>query len=173
MSNSTDAFTQNRKLGRGVNIIGYDQGLWSGDDGRFQDKHFRLIKGAGFNIVTVHYYHPMDFTHQGAPWSSHKDSIGAEWRGTSGEQQRIIDDQGGVQSWAEQANRPIFLGEFGAYDKADMASRARYTDFMARQAEKLNWSWAYWQFDSDFVVNDIENDRWVTPIINALIPKEA
>ena len=30
--------------------------------------------------------------------------------------------------------RPIYLGEFGAYSKADLASRARWTAFVAQQA---------------------------------------
>jgi endoglucanase len=313
MENNTKAFSQNQRLGRGVNIIGYDP-LWqSRAKARMQDKHFRLIKQAGFNhvrinlhpfkfmgnapdypinpawletldwavaqaldndlvaildmheftamardfaglkakylavweqlaaryqnypdtvifellnepngaltvalwneflmepynivrrtnpdrtliigpafwngidyiedlklpeadrniIVTVHYYHPMPFTHQGASWSSHRDVVGMEWHGTPEEQQAIVRDLGKVQRWAEQQNRPIYLGEFGAYDKADMASRAHYTSFVARHAEHLGWSWGYWQFDSDFVVYDIDQDRWVTPILNALIP---
>ena len=121
-------------------------------------------------IVTVHYYHPMEFTHQGAAWSTHRDKTGIEWLGTPEERQRIIGDLGKVQAWAEKESRPILLGEFGAYDKADMASRARYTSFVARQAEELGWSWSYWQFDSDFVVYDIDQDRWVMPIRDALIP---
>jgi endoglucanase len=121
-------------------------------------------------IVTVHYYHPMAFTHQGAHWFEHRDRVGVEWLGTPGERQAVIRDLGKVQTWAEQQNRPILLGEFGAYDKADMASRVRYTSFVARQAERLGWSWSYWQFDSDFIVYDIANDRWVEPIRDALIP---
>ena len=62
------------------------------------------------------------------------------------------------------------MGEFGAYDKADMASRVRYLSFVTRQAEKLGWSWAYWQFDSDFIVYDMRNKRWIEPIRDALIP---
>jgi endoglucanase len=54
-----------------------------------------------------------------------------------------------------------------------MASRARYTSFMAREAERLGWSWSYWQFDSDFVVYDIDGDCWVTPILEALIFPES
>ena len=43
-----DAFEQNRRLGRGVNIIGYDPIWRSRDQARFQEKHFRLLKEAGF-----------------------------------------------------------------------------------------------------------------------------
>jgi endoglucanase len=122
-------------------------------------------------IATVHYYHPMPFTHQGAPWSSHMDAIGTQWIRTAEEQQAIIQDFEKARTWVTTHNRPLFLGEFGAYDKADMASRVRYTDFVARLAEKLGWSWAYWQFDSDFIVYDILNDCWIEPIRDALLPR--
>ena len=49
----------------------------------------------------------------------------------------------------------------------------RWTSFVARQAEKLGWSWAYWQFDSDFIVYDVKKDAWVEPIRRALIPAPA
>ncbi len=120
-------------------------------------------------IVTVHYYHPMPFTHQGASWSEFRDRSNVTWLGTPEEQQAIVRDLGTVQAWAEKEQRPIYLGEFGAYEKADMASRARYTAAIARHAEHLGWSWGYWQFDSDFVVYDMGQDAWVTPILNALI----
>jgi hypothetical protein len=51
-----------------------------------------------------------------------------------------------------------------------MPSRARWISFVSRQAEGLGWSWAYWQFDSDFVVYDIAKKKWVEPIRDALIP---
>ena len=316
MKNATDAFAQNQRLGRGVNVIGYDP-LWqSRAKARMQGKHFRLIKEAGFNhvrinlhpfkfmedtpnyaispawletldwavaqaldndlvvildmhefvamarnfeglkakclavweqlapryqdypatvlfellnepngaltvalwneflvepynivrrtnpdrmliigpafwngidyiedlvlpeedrniIVTVHYYHPMPFTHQGASWSEFRNRRDVKWLGTPEEQQAIIRDLGKVQAWAEKQQRPIHLGEFGAYEKADMDSRARYTNFVTRQAERLGWSWSYWQFDSDFVVYDVERDGWVEPLLKALIPQVA
>jgi len=123
-------------------------------------------------IVTVHYYRPMDFTHQGASWAGRGDKVGVEWRGTIEEKQAIVKDFEKAQAWSERNERPLFLGEFGVYDKADMASRVRYLNFVARLAEKMGWSWAYWQFDSDFIVYDIDNDKWVEPVLNALIPPE-
>ena len=307
-----DAFEQNRRLGRGVNIIGYDPIWRSRDQARFQEKHFRLLKEAGFQtvrinlhpfrhmeatngwalrpawletldwavaqatgqglqvildfhefnamaedpearkdrflafwkqlathcrnapgsvlfellnepnrkltsslwnqylrevlavvresnptrtviigpafwnsvdhlselelpaedrhlIVTVHYYKPMPFTHQGAAWTGEKDKSGLTW-GNEAERKAVQDDFAKVTAWARHHNRPIFLGEFGAYDKAPMESRVRYTDFVARTAEASGWSWAYWQFDSDFLLWDMKRDTWVEPILHALIP---
>jgi endoglucanase len=91
--------------------------------------------------------------------------------GSEEEKLAIQRDFAGVQAWAKEHHRPIYLGEFGAYDKADMESRVRYTGFVAREAERLSWSWGYWQFDSDFIVYDIANGRWVEAIRGALIPE--
>src|SRR5437016_1378609 len=49
----TDAFAQNKKLGRGVNIIGYDPIWRSWDKGRLKEQHFRLLSEAGFNSVRI------------------------------------------------------------------------------------------------------------------------
>jgi hypothetical protein len=122
-------------------------------------------------IATVHYYTPMEFTHQGARWTPEfTDKLGVTWTGTDQERRRIELDFAKAQQWAVQHDRPVHLGEFGAYDKADMDSRARYTAAVARAAERLGWSWAYWQFDGDFVVYDIGKDAWVEPIVKALVP---
>jgi endoglucanase len=51
-----------------------------------------------------------------------------------------------------------------------MESRARYLSSVARAAEQRGWSWAYWQFDSDFILYDISRDAWIEPIRRALIP---
>jgi endoglucanase len=121
-------------------------------------------------IVTVHYYLPMAFTHQGASWTKSKYPVGTRWEGTPAERAAVEADLSAVQAWSERHQRPIFLGEFGAYDRGDMASRARYTDCVARTAEKLGWSWAYWQFDGNFIVFDVAKAAWVPEIHGALIP---
>ena len=121
-------------------------------------------------IVTVHYYLPMTFTHQGAPWSKETATVsGVHW-GTEEEKRRVDADFAGVQQWAKAADRPILLGEFGAYDKADMDSRVLYTAYLCRSAESLGWAWTYWQFDSDFIAWDMSKDDWVGPIRTALAP---
>ena len=121
-------------------------------------------------IVTIHYYNPFAFTHQGAAFAGLKDKTGVAWNGTEKEQQAILKDFDRAQAWAQQHRRPLYLGEFGVYDKAQTASRVRWTSFMARQAEKRGWSWAWWQFDGDFVLYDVRGDHWVEPIRDALVP---
>jgi len=121
-------------------------------------------------IVTVHYYLPMKFTHQGARWTpEYVNTSGVTW-GTPEDYAAIDKDFDAVQAWAEKNDRPILLGEFGAYDKGPMESRVKYTAAVARAAEKRGWAWAYWQFDSDFIVYDIDKDQWVEPIRDALLP---
>lgn len=122
-------------------------------------------------IVAVHYYSPIQFTHQGAPWSvNNKNLSGITWTGTEEQKEAIKADFDIAQRWSLEHHRPITLGEFGAYEKGDLASRVKWTNFIARQAEARNWSWSYWQFDSDFIVYDMKKDNWFEPIKNALIP---
>ena len=121
-------------------------------------------------IVTVHYYLPMEFTHQGARWNKQTANLSGVTWGSEAEKRRVEADFARVQEWSEAHNRPILLGEFGAYDKGDMPSRVRYTTCVARTAESLGWAWTYWQFDSDFIVFDMAKDDWVRPIWKALVP---
>jgi len=121
-------------------------------------------------IATVHYYLPMEFTHQGAPWATEYTKLsGVKW-GTEAEKAKLVADFVPVDKWAKAHNRPVLLGEFGAYDKGDMQSRVQYTACMARTAESFGWAWAYWQFDSDFILYDIDKDQWTEPIRKALAP---
>jgi endoglucanase len=121
-------------------------------------------------IVTFHYYTPFEFTHQGASWNPSTSKTGITW-GTDAERARIKTEFDRVQAWAKAHDRPILLGEFGAYDKGDMTSRVAYTAAVAREAEARGWAWGYWQFDSDFIVYDIKKDAWVEPIHGALVPR--
>jgi hypothetical protein len=183
-----DALSQNKRLGRGVNILGYDP-IWKDrQKARFQEKYFRLIKEAGFDnarinlhpfwdgkLVADHKIHAawfdvLDWAVKHALANRLKDKVGVSWNGTEKEQQAILGDFEKAQAWAGQHDRPILLGEFGAYDRGDIESRVRWTNSVARQAEKLGWSWAYWQFDGDFIVYDVKNDAWVEPIRRALVP---
>ncbi len=122
-------------------------------------------------IATFHYYLPFQFTHQNAEWVEGSSAwAGTPWDASDAEKAEITRHFDEVAAWAETHNRPILLGEFGAYSKADIASRARWTDFVAREAERHGYAWAYWEFCSGFGVYDKASMQWNEPILKALIP---
>ncbi len=122
-------------------------------------------------IVAYHYYNPYRFTHQGTPWSGEKAKgwVGIKWTGKINEKQAVIRDFNNVLAWAMKNRRPISMGEFGTYEKADMDSRVLWTDFVARQAEKKGFSWGYWEFCSSFGIYDDSVNDWRYPLLEALI----
>jgi len=122
-------------------------------------------------IVTIHYYNPFHFTHQGASWVQGSEQwLGTEWTASPQEKQSVVDDFRNIANWADSHKRPIFVGEFGSYSRADMDSRIRWTTFVREVAEKNHFSWAYWEFCSGFGVYDPRSDTWKDALLQALIP---
>ncbi|KWV52269.1 cellulase [Bradyrhizobium macuxiense] len=121
-------------------------------------------------IVTFHYYAPLRFTHQGAPWSPIFSKIGPLNWGTAEDEAKVTADFEKVRLWSERERRPIYLGEFGVYERAPSDSRTRYLSFVARSAESHGWAWAYWQFDHDFAAFDGARQAWKQDTLRAIIP---
>jgi aryl-phospho-beta-D-glucosidase BglC (GH1 family) len=123
-------------------------------------------------IATVHYYDPFHFTHQGASWAGPDSQqwLGTKWTGTPAEKKAVARDFDAAIAWAVKHHRPIWLGEFGAYSKADMESRARWTRFIAEEALKRKMGFAYWEFCSGFGIYDPERHQWIEPLKESLLP---
>jgi len=122
-------------------------------------------------IATFHYYNPFQFTHQGADWAEGSNAwLGTPWEATDAEKAAITGHFDQVAEWARAHNLPVLLGEFGAYSKAEMDSRARWTAFVAREAEKRGFAWSYWEFCAGFGVYDPVARVWREPLLKALIP---
>lgn len=130
-----------------------------------------IPKNDGHLIVTVHYYNPFQFTHQGAEWVDGANAwLGTLWSGTTAERLAVDKDLDMAVAYGKKNNVPIYLGEFGAYNKADIRSRERWTAYIARQAEAKDIGWTYWEFCSGFGVYDREKKQWIPRILEALIP---
>ncbi len=123
-------------------------------------------------LVTVHYYDPMPFTHQGAAWIWHNDTqyVGTQWLGTDAEKKAVSDAFATAAAWGREHHRPMYLGEFGTFSKGDIDSRARWTDCVARTAEANGMSWSYWEYCSGFGAYDPFAQQWRAPLLKALLP---
>jgi endoglucanase len=123
-------------------------------------------------IVTVHFYEPYKFTHQGAPWASEdvRKLSGFKWEGTEAEVKEIRTSFDRAADWASKNNRPVYLGEFGSFEKADMASRAKWTSAIVHEAGSRGFRWAYWEFAAGFGAYDRDAKSWRDPLLKALIP---
>lgn len=121
-------------------------------------------------IVTFHFYEPFEFTHQGAEWVEDSE----EWMGTtfgSAADYRVINNTfDEVRAWGAARNVPIFLGEFGAYSRADFEQRIAYTQAVREAAEERGIAWCYWEFASTFGIYDPETETF-NGLYPALIPE--
>lgn len=131
-------------------------------------------------IVTVHHYWPLKFTMQGEAWfhlpwfmtlflGNPKSWPGTTWEGTKRQQdtQRRIFEK--VDTWAKAHDRPLFVGEFGSGNSADMPSRVRWASFVRALSEARGFSWGYWSYGPSFALYDFERKQWHKELLEALI----
>jgi endoglucanase len=104
-------------------------------------------------IATVHNYNPFPFTHQGAEWVNPILPVGVTCCSVSQESEMTapLDI---AKAWSAAKRYPVFVGEFGAYSKADEASRIEFDRMMRQAMEERGMTWAYWEFASGFGVYD-------------------
>lgn len=122
-------------------------------------------------FVTFHFYDPMTFTHQGASWVQGSEKwLGNTW-GTDAEKKAVTDSFDKAENWSKAHDRPIYLGEFGAFSKGDIDSRVCWTAFVARTAESHGIPWTYWEFCAGFGAYDPQTHAWRQPLLDALLPK--
>ncbi len=123
-------------------------------------------------IVTFHYYEPFHFTHQAQPWLP----ASAAWKGTSWgsplDRNQLDRDFQEVAAWAVQHHRPIYLGEFGAGTPIESKFRVAWTRAVVREAKTFHFSWAYWEFCSNFGIYDRSAGVWNQPMLDALMQED-
>jgi endoglucanase len=104
-------------------------------------------------IATVHNYNPFRFTHQGAEWVNPVMPVGVTCC-TATQEAEMAAPLDVARAWSVSTRYPVFVGEFGAYSKADEASRIDFDRKMRQAMEGRGMSWAYWEFASGFGVYD-------------------
>ena len=121
-------------------------------------------------VVTIHYYLPLAFTHQGAPWwPNASDWVGTGW-GTPIERRSVRDDLAAAATWSRERGRLLFIGEFGSFHLAAPEDRAAWTAHVRGTADELDIPWCYWDLATDFGIYDADTGRWDESLRAALLP---
>jgi endoglucanase len=76
-----------------------------------------------------------------------------------------------VHAWSDFYGRPVHLGEFGAYTKADAQSRANFYKAFRQSAEKEKLGWAIWDWSANFRYWDKKNNCALPGMHDALFGK--
>ncbi|MGD7654770.1 MAG: glycoside hydrolase family 5 protein [Verrucomicrobiales bacterium] len=77
--------------------------------------------------------------------------------------QRLLD---AARQWSDDFGRPIHLGEFGAFQAADLPSRLRYTRDIRTLAEARRIPWTLWEWKAGF---GYWNPQSNTPVLRPAI----
>ena len=119
-------------------------------------------------MVTFHYYSPFEFTHQGAPWAYKKVPLGQVW-GTSEDRQAVTRDLSNAARWRDLVGMPMFLGEFGVYEKVPDAQRFLWAHHVRHTSEALGFGWCHWDYATSLGVYDLQTERFKPGVLNALL----
>jgi endoglucanase len=120
-------------------------------------------------IVTIHYYLPLSFTHQGARWLPDAvDWLGTRW-GSPADRAAVQDDLAAAVAWSQRRGRRLFLGEFGTFMRAAHDDRVAWTTHVRKVADQLDIPWCYWDLATDFGTYDAAARQWDIPLRTALL----
>lgn len=122
-------------------------------------------------IITIHYYNPFDFTHQGAEWVTPIPPVGRTWP-QGNDAANLENEFKTLSNWAIANNRPVHIGEFGAYSKGEIYSRYSWTHAVRTTAQKYGFSCAYWEFASGFGAYNATTGEWDSSLLLALTGKK-
>lgn len=119
-------------------------------------------------ILTIHYYDPFHFTHQGAEWVNGSDQwLGTKWNDTQFERDEIAYDFLPVTEASKII--PVHIGEYGSYDKGDIDSRIKWTRSLSNWISQQGFSRAYWEFHQGFGFYNPANQQVKTSLVNAIL----
>lgn len=142
--------------------------VWGGMDGL---KQLALPQDENNLIVTVHFYEPFHFTHQGADWvDGAEEWLGTKWGESTADYSNMNTQFEYIKTWGQEHNRPMHIGEFGCFWRADYNSRVKWTAYAAESAISKGMSFAYWEFLAGFGVWIPSTEEWNPDLLNALIP---
>jgi endoglucanase len=143
--------------------------------------------------LTIHFYEPIVFTHQRAPWVGFTKTLppvsfpgvvpdlaghtlpnfhhGEIHPGDSITVEQIQAKFARVSAWlaVHAPNIEVYVGEFGVFKPADAVSTRRWIATVSTEAARRGWGWAVWDYNDSFGVRDKNGSG--TPVLDGLFAK--
>lgn len=142
--------------------------------------------------LTIHFYEPLVFTHQRAPWVGFTDTLPpVTFPGVTpdvtghtlpsysqhihaGDKLTEADVEATfakVSDWlaTHAPHIEVYVGEFGVYEPADPVSKKHWIETVSTDAEKRGWGWAVWDYNQSFGVR--AKDGSGTPVLAGLFAR--
>ena len=118
-------------------------------------------------IATFHYYDPFPFTHQGASWPAEPQPLGATF-GSAADRAELRESVRKVRDYMERTGRPLFLGEYGAYDVIPLDQRAAYYGAVSSAFREAGVDGCVWGYTNSFAFRDQQTGEWHTELLRAI-----
>lgn len=119
-------------------------------------------------IYTFHYYDPFDFTHQRAAWLGKDMPKKKRGWGDAADRKQLKEAVETAKIFREAIKHPVFVGEFGAYDKIKNKHRVKWAEAVRTEMEAADIPWCLWSFSNTFALYDGRKNRWDDDMLQAL-----
>jgi endoglucanase len=118
-------------------------------------------------IVTFHYYAPFNFTHQGAGWITPPVPLGATYGSQADADQLALDVQK-AKDFMTRTGRPLFIGEYGAYEVLPVAQRAPYYKAVNAAFKTARVDSCAWAYTNTFPFRNQTTGIWYDDLLRAI-----
>jgi endoglucanase len=118
-----------------------------------------------YTVPTFHYYEPMGFTHQGAPFLKPVMPVGVGW-GSDADYAQLDRNVAAVKDYIATTGRVPFIGEYGAYEKIPMPLRVSYYDDVTHAFAAIGVQSCVWGYANNFPIRD--GKGWYVPLVDAM-----
>lgn len=118
-------------------------------------------------IATFHYYDPFAFTHQGASWPDDPPPLGATF-GSAEDRAALANAVRKARNYMARTGRPLFMGEYGAYDPIPMDQRAAYYEAVSTAFREADIDGCIWGYTNSFAFRDQMTGEWHQELLEAI-----
>jgi endoglucanase len=118
-------------------------------------------------VATFHYYDPFAFTHQGAPWISPAQPTGRVFPSGTDAADLAANVQK-ARDFLTRTGRPLFLGEFGAYEGIPLDQRVTYYGTVHGAFAAAGIDTCAWAYTNTMPLRDPATGAWIPALLDAL-----